>query len=190
MKRATLTLALSLAVLPLTARAISYSEAADGDLSGDRLAPTALVLEPGSNLVTGNTIFGDLDYVTISIPAQLSAIVLTQYATQLNTVSFVGVQTGTVFTLPASTPDPSQLLGWAHFGDTLEGTDILDDIGVGFGSQGFVPPLPAGNYTFWIQETGVYLADYQFDFVVVPEPASLVLAALGIGALALRRAAS
>jgi hypothetical protein len=72
----------------------------------------------------------------------------------------------------------------------LEGTDILDDMGAGLESQGFVPPLPAGDYTLWIQEAGVYAADYQFGFVVIPEPASLGLAALALGALALRRAAS
>ncbi|MFL5330010.1 MAG: hypothetical protein ACJ8C4_13980 [Gemmataceae bacterium] len=44
------------------------------------------------------------------------------------------------------------------------------------GAQGFAIPLAAGNYSFIIQQTGLALTSYQFDFVVtpVPEPRSML----------------
>jgi hypothetical protein len=69
--------------------------------------------------------------------------------------------------------------------------DILDDMGV-FNfmgtspSIGFVPPLPAADYTFWVQEGANGIFPYNFEFVLraVPEPTSLlliVLAGLAVG---------
>jgi hypothetical protein len=54
--------------------------------------------------------------------------------------------------------------------------------------MGFTPPLAAGNYTFWIQQTGANSATYTLDFRVTPEPGTLAL--LGISAavgVAIRR---
>jgi hypothetical protein len=182
-------LAVLLLLLPSTALATSYDEGVNGDLSGNMAAPTSLVLTPGSNPVAGSTIAGDLDYLTISIPAALREIVLTQYD-NLTTVSFIAVQSGTTFTEPPGTPNVANLLGWLHFGGGFVGTDVQDDIGNGVGAIGFDGPLPAGDYTFWIQETAPYTATYAFDFVVVPEPGSAALALLGLAAVALRRSAS
>jgi hypothetical protein len=39
--------------------------------------------------------------------------------------------------------------------------------------------LPAGNYTFWIQQSGS-LTEYAFDFVVVPEPAPIMVSLVGL----------
>jgi hypothetical protein len=188
LKYATLLAMLATAGVPATGSAISYSE--PPDLSGNRLAPTALVLQVGSNLISGSTVAGDLDYLTVSIPGPLASILLAQYSTFLNSTSFIAVQSGTTFTVPATTTDPSELLGWMHFGATSVGTDVLDDIGNGLGAIGFDGPLQAGSYTFWIQELGPYDAFYRFDFVVVPEPGSAALAALALAALAALRAAS
>jgi hypothetical protein len=185
-------LALGLALIPCAASAISYSESVDGDFSGNGLAPTPLVLAFGSNMISGSTVFGDLDYFSVSIPAQLQQIVVTNY-TSANSISFIAVQSGTAVTEPPGTPDVANLLGWAHFGPGVfppsgVGADILDNIGTGGGAQGFVPPLPSGSYAFWVQETGSSPVGYGFDFVVAPEPGSLALTALGMAALALRRA--
>jgi hypothetical protein len=61
------------------------------------------------------------------------------------------------------------MYGYLHFGTEAEnvGTDILDDMGVAPGAVGFVPPLAAASYTFWLQQgtTGVSTA-HQLNFVV------------------------
>ena len=67
------------------------------------------------------------------------------------------------------------------------GTDILPTMGIAsLGSSGFVPPLGAGAYTFWIQDFNVGLANYGFDLRLaahtqgtVPEPAAFSLMLFG-----------
>ena len=64
------------------------------------------------------------------------------------------------------------------------GTNILDDMGVGSGAIGFIPPLGAGTYSFWLQQTGGAVIGYGLDFVVVPEPTAAGLLSLGLLGLA------
>jgi hypothetical protein len=182
-----------LALAPQGAGAISiWDEGVNGDLSGNRLVPTDLGdLAAGSSTVTATSVAGDREYFTLVVPAghQLDAIVLGSYTTSANSLSFVGLQSGATFTeLPTGT-NVANLLGWTHFGAAQVGTSILDDIGLGFGAQGFAPPLPAGAYTFWTQETGASPATYGLDFQVslVPEPGTALLVALGLAGLAARR---
>ena len=81
-----------------------------------------------------------------------------------------------------STNSAGSYLGYAHFGTgatngnlpptDLTGVDILPIIGnntLASGSQGFTPPLSAGDYTFFIQQLGASTA-YQFDFNVIAAP--------------------
>jgi hypothetical protein len=180
---------------PLAAVAFTYDESVDGDLSGDRLNPTTLVAEPGSNLLTGTTIAGDLEYVHLSLPPgmQLNALVLNSFVSADN-VAFCGVQEGSIFTVSPDVAVESDLLGYSHFGTSglagtaLPGTDILDNIGQGDGATGFVPPLTGSDYTFWIQQFNAQTVAYQFDFQVVPEPGETASLVAGAGLLAgLRR---
>ena len=76
-----------------------------------------------------------------------------------------------------------------HPGEHLLGTDILDDLGEGDGAIGFTPPLGPGTYSFWLQQVNDPFTAYGLDFVVVPEPASAALLALGLTALAGLRSA-
>jgi len=62
--------------------------------------------------------------------------------------------------------DPSQLLGWDHFGMNDIGHDILPEICVGAGAIGCTPPLGPGNYSFWVQETTSCNCHYRFIFNV------------------------
>ena len=164
--------------------AFTYDESVDGDLSGDGLTPTVLVAGAGVNTLAGTTAPGDLDYLTFNVGAglQLDAIVLVAYSA--DDVAFAAVQNGAIFTEPPGDPDAGNLLGWVHFGPDLLGTDILDDMGLGAGAIGFTPPLPSGDYSFWLQNTNVDIA-YEMHFVIsaVPVPAALPL--LGWGLLAL-----
>lgn len=164
----------SVAIAGVTA----YDEGVDGDLSGDRFSPTVLApFGEGIHSLTATSVMGDVEYVTISIGAGLTldAIILESFASQ-SQQSFIAVQSGQTFTEAPDTVDVTNLLGWTHFGTGPGhvGTDILDDMGMGSGAIGFVPPLGPGDYTFWIQETGPNPATYELRFVVTPAPATLL----------------
>ena len=84
--------ALGVALPPMQARAgIVLDEATTGDFSDDRLAPTAITLETGMNVIAG--LFGqspvpdmhDLDYVRFTVPV---GHVLTRFLVQ---DAFVGL---------------------------------------------------------------------------------------------------
>lgn len=168
------------------AQAFVHDEALDGDLSGDRLAPTWLTAVPGSNLLAMRSTTGDRDYVGFTVPAgwQLSSVFHLSYAST-DDLSFMALQAGTTLTEPPTGTNVANLLGWYHFGVASAGTEIIDNLAAGPGAIGFAPPLGAGPYTFWIQQTGA-AATYSFDFVLtaVPEPGTPALALLGGLALA------
>jgi hypothetical protein len=63
-------LACLLLLLPAISHAFTYSESIDGELSGDRLAPTTLAAQPGSNTLGGSTSAGDVEYVRVALPPQ------------------------------------------------------------------------------------------------------------------------
>jgi hypothetical protein len=179
-------LLLTLLCMPaVSSAAFVYDEASDGDLADDGLTPTVLDAGVGVNTLAGTSMSGDLDYLTFNVGAglRLDAIVLFAYASD-DDLSFAAVQSGATFTEPPSGTDPGNLLGWVHFGDLLVGTDILDDMGMGDGAIGFAPPLPSGDYAFWIQQTGTEAA-YEMHFMIspVPVPAGLYLLASGLLAL-------
>jgi hypothetical protein len=162
-----------------------YDEGVSGDLSNSGLSPTVLTLAIGSNQVFGTTagVAGvDRDYLTFTVPSGLLLSSLFVLAgTTPSGVSFIGVQAGTQMTVPPNSSDATGLLGWRHYSQSDVGTDILDDMGIAsFGSTGFVPPLGAGSYTFWIQEFNV--SSYGFDFTLtqVPEPGTYAAVLIGL----------
>ncbi|MBL0926773.1 MAG: hypothetical protein IBJ11_03860 [Phycisphaerales bacterium] len=170
-----------------------WTETTDGDLSDDRLNPTALVTQPGDNFLFGSLGgmrgdgFVDRDYFSITIPAgfRLAQLILTDYLSN-DPVAFIAIQPGPVFPNSPSTVRPGDLLGWLHMGSGDVGTDILPQMGQN--GQGFVPPLPGSVYTFWAQQTGL-ATDWVANFVVqpVPTPAALGLAGPALAAMAARR---
>ncbi len=144
-----------------------FDEANDGDIVDDRNNPQPLQFVVGENRVNGSTVSPDLDYLTVNVPAgsELTAIELADF-TSTDDQSFIAIQAGSVFTEPNNGADPSNLLGYVHFGADMVGDDILTAMSVGEGAQGFTPPLEAGDYSFWIQETGAELVNYSMVFVV------------------------
>ncbi|MEL6353504.1 MAG: Ig-like domain-containing protein, partial [Cyanobacteria bacterium J06627_28] len=146
-----------------------YDEATSGDISNDPNNPLVLTLEEGTTRLTATTGNSDQEYVTVTVPEgfELSSLVLESYSP--NDVAFIGVQEGDVFTQPLdNTADTSEFLGYTLFGTSAVGTDILDNIGNGsngsdFGGQGFEGPLPAGTYTFALQQLGPE-SDYTLAF--------------------------
>ena len=158
-----------------------------GDLSNDRLAPTLLSLSSGTNSVTGAVTAGERDYFRITVPdgASLAQIVLAAYGT--NNRGFFAIQEGTQITVDPAAASAAPLLGYVHTAGTLRGTDILDDMGAGFGAMQFTPPLGPGDYSFWMQQVNAVLTTYTFDLVIVPEPSVASLFAAGLVALAIAR---
>lgn len=76
------------------------------------------------------------------------------------------------------------LLGWDHYGTEDIGVNILPLMGTSdMGSTGFTGPLPAGTYSFWVQEASVGTVNYGFEFTVAPEPASWTMLLTGMVAL-------
>jgi hypothetical protein len=182
-----LTQAVALAALMLgSAPAVadtSYSETGSGDLSNSNTSPTPLTFGVGNNLVSGTTGSAnsviDRDYFTFTLAPnqQLSAILVLEGTTSIpgrdpqNPLSFIGLEAGGSLTDPGA-PVVGALLGYTHYGPSLIGTDILDNIGAGAGAQGFSGPLGAGTYSVWIQEANVGTANYGFNFLVASVPES------------------
>jgi len=113
----------------------------------------------------------DLDYFSFSVPngLQLSEIRLLDAASQSK--GFFGLEAGPELTLPSNAATAAGLLGWVHYTGTQIGTDLLDDIGSsGLGASGFTPPLGAGTYSVWVQDTSVGAFPYAFDFVLTSVP--------------------
>ncbi len=190
-------------------------ESVAGDLPGDRLAPATLTLTwagtPGPNGQAGNNVisgsFGrgadglvDRDYLHVQVPHgyALGEIQVGQQATFAGRSAFIGIGDGASMLVDPDAGSAAGLLGWAHFGPAQRQTDILDEMAVAAaGSSGFNRPLPAGDYTLWIQETGAGSFNWRFNLIIVPqsqplpvpEPATTLLwaAGLGLAAAAARR---
>lgn len=168
---------------------VLHDEAVDGDITGDRLNPAAFSLSLGSNIIRATSNTGDREYVALTVPAgrTLDAVRLTAYAGE-DQVAFIAVQAGGVITEDPGAPDVANLLGWTHFGPGVglgPVSDLLPELAAGPGAIGFAPPLAAGGYAFWIQQTGPSLVAYELDFVTTPEPSAGL--ALMVLAVAFRR---
>lgn len=198
----------SFAVLALAASqasaAISFNEAAGGDLSNNNLAPTNLgPLGLGLSTISGK--FGrplnapeggpadepDIDYVTFSVAAGQQMDALFVITSDVGgAFAFIGLEAGPQISVPYDTVDASTLLGWHHYGSADQGQDILLPLSVGPGAIGFTGPLGPGTYTLWIMELDQNRQyDYSFGLRVVPTPAAAGLFALGtLAGLGRRRA--
>ena len=177
-----------------TAADLMWNEAFDGDLSEDYLNPTQLEIKGVNNHVIFTTIDlqGDPDreYFTFTIAAgyELSSVILDVFDTtpEFN-LGFIAIASGSQFPTPPSAPDPGAMLGYALVGTTDAGNDILPLMAEGAGSQGFVGPLGAGDYSIWAQETSIAVDQWDLNFVVTEVPAPGALALVGLGGMILRR---
>jgi len=175
----------------------AWDEATSGDFANVGTSPTQVNFGLGSNLILGSTGrtagIVDRDYFTFTLPAgwQLDTITVMPGTVSIgpSTISFIAVEAGTQVLTNPTGGDPSALLGWWHYGPNDIGSDSLGVIGLGPGAIGFSGSLPAGSYSFWIQETATGSAPYVLDFGVsaVPEPAAALMLAAGLAAISLRR---
>jgi hypothetical protein len=190
-------LALAFASGPAARATVVWNQGVNGPLSENPLAPTVFNLATGTNSVIATVGGGtpgaesgvNQNWLNINIPAglQLSQYVLASFVST-DQQGFTGVASGATFAGgEAAVNTRSSYLGFSHYGTgaqngtlpatSLVGQDLLPLMGnnttISSGSLGFTPPLPAGAYTFLIQQTGA-TTNYQFDFDVtaVPEPVS------------------
>ena len=184
---------------------LTYIEDIDGDLSNDVDNPTPLNMSEGVNLLIGS-VHGpgqtEFDVFTVNVPegAALSGITLVDYEADDPddaAVGFIAFNEGTMFIADADNEsiadNLTSFLGYNHLGQVQNidggrnqvGTDILP--GLAEGIDGFDPPigfdipLDAGNYTFYIQQTGPATNFYEMEFIVIPAPgaaAGLAMAGL------------
>ena len=179
-----------------------YNESVSGDLSNSGLTPTLLTVSLGLNDLFGatgkNATTGiiDRDYFTFTVPQgeYLMAITVLPGTQTLGPLgdSFIGVESGTTLVNPSIAVDATGLLGWDHYGTNDIGVNILPLMGISsMNSTGFSGPLPAGTYSFWVQEASVGSVNYGLEFTVAPEPASWTMLLTGMVAIAgtARRAA-
>ncbi len=170
---------------------VIWNEGTAVDLSNISSAPTPLTVSFGDNDVFGTTgkdaTTGniDRDYFTFTVPQgeYLTAITVLPGTTTLGAMgaSFIGVESGAQVTALTSA---TELLGWDHYTTDDIGVNILPLIGMGAGAIDFTGPLPAGQYSFWVQEASVGSVNYGFDFTIAtPEPASWTMMLTGLAAL-------
>lgn len=172
-----------------------YSESSSPDLSNNGLAPTLLTVSLGPNDVFGttgkNATTGtvDRDYFTFTVPQgmELTAITVLPGTETLGTLgdSFIGMESGPEVTVSTAATTAAGLLGWYHYDTGDIGVNILPLMGTsGLGSTGFTGPLPAGTYSFWVQEASAGTVPYGLEFTVAtPEPASWTMLLAGLAAL-------
>ena len=176
---------------------LMWDEAIDGDLSGDYTNPTQLFTKGVNNHVIFTTVGAaanggnqDREYFTFEVAEgfQLDAIILDAFDTEPESnLGFISIAAGNVFPTSPDAPDVTTLLGYTLPGVSDVGSDILQAMGNGGGSQGFSGPLGAGIYSFWAQETGPSTDNWDLNFVVSEIPAPGALALLGLGGIAARR---
>jgi hypothetical protein len=189
-------LVLTAATVPFAAHAITYNEASNGDLSNVGTSPTFIGLTSGANQVigtTGNPGTGtDRDYFTVTIgPGQQLTSLKVLAGTVPLGLAFLGLQAGNQVTVSPTSGSAAGLLGWAHYATADVGNNILPRMGTGAGASGFVGSLPAGNYSFWIQDFNAGASTYALELTVaaVPEPAAALSLLAGLAALlAIKRA--
>jgi hypothetical protein len=173
----------------------AWDESASGDFSNAGASPTVVTLLEGANLVRGVTGRSggvvDRDYFRFSLAEgwqldTLNVLPGTRFVGDSD-FGFIGVQAGQQVTVNPTGGSPAGLLGWVHYSSNDVGTDILGLMGIGFGAAGFVTPLPAGDYSFWIQNTSTGSSPYVLEFNVsaVPEASALSLFSAGVAGLLL-----
>jgi hypothetical protein len=199
MNRFVLLASLIFTLAPAAYGATAWDESVNGDLSNNYLAPTPLSFVLGSNHVIGTTgrspstnlIDYDIFTFTVSPGSVLSGVVVTS-VNITSAFSFFGLTTGSTLAVNPdtvnATMNPTGLLGWTHYTNGDVGKDILPRIGTGPGAIGFVPPLGAGPYSVWLQETSTLPTAYDFDFQIsaaaaIPEPETYALLFAGFALL-------
>jgi len=174
-------LSISLLTASTSFAQVIHNEVADGELSDSGAAPTALTLGLGLNVIEGSlgpngmgasNGTSDGDFFTFNLAPGQSVTSVTSTRTGPGTQSFFGyVNSTSISAITTAGLDAGGLFGTG---------DLSSAAAAGLPSLSV--PLTAGDHTFIFQETGGAV-DYTVTFDVVPEPAGLGLAVVGLLAL-------
>ena len=195
---ALLSLALAAALAAPASAVTVWDESIDGDLSTDPSAPTPISFEVGTNTIIGSvqTPSDTRDYITFTIPSgqELSELLLQQYEDLgvggPGNRGYLAINEGDTSFIPAGATADLFLAG-IHLDPAPAGTDLLPILeSAPINGSGLSVPVGPGTYSFVVQQTGPQLTGYTFDFVLVPEPGTAGLLALGLVGLARRRRTS
>ena len=166
--------------------AVLWSEASDGDLSGDFSAPQLLTVSLGDNIIAGRmgqtgdlgaTNGSDADYLAIIVPDGLEVVAITVDSYSFSdggnpgSGSFLAYGEGPEFMGQGFGDIDGYVIFAADAGNLLLG--LRQDI---FGEVSETS-LEAGEHAFWLQETNPTVVEYSLAFTVVPEPTSFGLLA-------------
>lgn len=176
--------------------AVVWTENLNGDLSSNAAAPTAISFRDGSNIINGSVVnpADTRDYVTFIIGADqfLVALTLLGYddlgtaATNDGNRGFHAINSGGTSFVPGAATAAS-FLGGDHLTPPV-GVNLLPNLAnATMAGTGFTVPLGPGTYSYVIQQTGPQHTGYSLDFMVVPEPSSLILLITAGSVVALRR---
>ncbi|MBX3389823.1 MAG: hypothetical protein KF691_10265 [Phycisphaeraceae bacterium] len=170
---------LAAAAAPASAMLI-FNELASGDLSSNPLLPTLLHVDLGSNFIDGSVDRNDRDYFTLALPSgtHLTAIILR--ASSGSEATFLSLQSGSIFTEPAAGTDLRNVLGYVSFFHSDIGTDLLQSLGSASDAIGFKGSPDGEMFTFWIDQSSLSPANYNFEFIVtedIPSPGTIAMMA-------------
>lgn len=179
----TLGIAIALAASSASQAATYFDELASGDLSNNPALPTLLAVDLGSNFVSASASAQDRDYFTLRLPPghALGAILLRK--SDGVEATFLGLQSGSIFTEPPELANLSRTLGYTEFFGHDVNADLLPMLAHAPEAIGFSGPLVGRDFTFWIEQKNTSPATYDLEFVIVqiPSPGAWVLAASGLG---------
>ncbi|MEX0876073.1 MAG: hypothetical protein WD114_01320 [Phycisphaerales bacterium] len=171
--------AVAFAAIASTATAADFDEQVLGDFSDDNLNPTFLGFEAGMNTVTMDVVLsdqpdGDRDYFTFTLGAgqyidSITVLESSNPAGGFDAAAFVGLAYDSIFDFDPDTFMGDGLVGYVITTEDLVGTDILTDLTTG------PTTLEAGDYSFWVQQTGEDLTRVSLGFNVVPAPTTTAL---------------
>ncbi|MBO6514619.1 MAG: hypothetical protein JJ974_11700 [Phycisphaerales bacterium] len=172
------------------ASAAIYDETVDGDLSGDRFAPTMITLDQGMNTVSMDVVLsdqpgGDRDYFTFTLGAgqSIDSMVILESSNPLggsDSAAFVGFGPGSFFDFDPDIFSGPGLDGFVITSPGFVGVEVINDLTGGLNSIG------PGSYSFWVQQTGQDLTRVSIGLNVIPSPSAMGVLAMG-GLVAMRR---
>lgn len=169
-----------------------YSEVLSGDLSGLITSPTSIgQLNPGENIIIGSINEGgsfNADVFTFSVAPGYT---LTSLTFNINSVAenhFLAMSNETTLDADVDYLMFASLVTNAQNGDNIL---VTESDGGNQSGAGYSPPLAAGDYSLWFQETSNNTVDYTFTLTTVAIPegsqSALLLASISFAVLLLSR---